>query len=254
MSASKGDLAIGTSTDPSNDHRCPQSSPSTYLGAGKRRRCEFEDSTSRLEPSTKRRHLYSSPPFLPVDTSLNTVQIAIAEQLPSPEVTNSSEGHQHPSVSSHLNATTSTERLQEFDSNPSLSRKPAIEPCGVANPISEESWVGLESEAQDWQIRGWVLGTESSEEDDPQPPPIEPYPDPDLTALGRMPSVKRKSSQESLVWRGPGEYRFCRREIQFLQQSCFSHPPGARKSDYFRKSSKIYTLLLLLLTIPVRSP
>ncbi|KAK5401675.1 hypothetical protein LTR06_011039 [Exophiala xenobiotica] len=183
MSASKGDLATGTPTESSNDQHRLQSSSSTYLGAGKRRRCEFEDSTSRPEPSTKRRHLDSSPPFLPVDISLNTSQVAVAEQLPSPEVTNSSEGHQHPS---------------EFHSNPSLSQKPPTEPRGVANPISEEAWTGLESETQEWQIRGWVLGTEGSEENNPQPPPIEPYPDPDPTALGGMPSVKRKSSQESL--------------------------------------------------------
>src|SRR5256885_1948861 len=159
MSASKGDLATETPMDPSNDQHRPQSSPSTYLGACKRRRCEFEDSTSRPEPSTKRRHLDSSPPFLPVDTSPNTSQIAVAEQLPSPEVTNSSEGRQHPSVSSHcfLNASTGTKRLQEFHSNPSLSQKPPTEPRGVVNPISEESCTFLESETQGWQIRGWVL-------------------------------------------------------------------------------------------------
>ncbi|MCJ1405659.1 hypothetical protein MMC11_008888 [Xylographa trunciseda] len=122
MSASKGDLARGTPTDPSYDQYRLQSSSSTYLGAGERRCYEFEESTSRPEPSTKRRHLDSSPLFLPVDISLNTSQVAVAEQLPLPEVTNSSDGHQHPS---------------ELHSNPSLSQKPRTEPRGVANPISE---------------------------------------------------------------------------------------------------------------------
>ncbi|RVX70922.1 hypothetical protein B0A52_06079 [Exophiala mesophila] len=147
MSASKGDLATGTPTGPSNDHDHRQSSPSTSVSRGKRRRCEFKDSTSLPEPCTKRRHLDSSPPFPPVDKGLNTSQIAAVEHLPSPEVTNSSKGPH---------------------------------------------------DAQDWHIRGWVQGTEGSKENNPEPPPIEPYPDPDPLSLSGMPPVKRKPSQESL--------------------------------------------------------
>src|SRR4051812_31131979 len=102
MSASKSDLATGIPTDPSNDQHRPQSRSSPYFGTGKRRRYEFEDSTlshESPEPSKKRRHLDIFPPFLTVDTSPNTSpntsQIAVAEQLPSPEVTNSSQGRQH---------------------------------------------------------------------------------------------------------------------------------------------------------------
>ncbi|OAP60430.1 hypothetical protein AYL99_05432 [Fonsecaea erecta] len=179
MSAKQGDLDIGTPTDPSNDRHRSQSNSSMNLVAGKRRRCEFEDSVSRPEPSTKRRLLDRSPPLLPVHASPSTSQIAVAEQLPSPKVTNSSKGDQ---------------QLSEFHSNPPLSQSPPTELRGVANPTSEEPCTFLESETQDWQIRRWVLATEGSEENDPQPPPIEPYPE----ELGGMPSAKRKSSQESL--------------------------------------------------------
>ncbi|RMZ82113.1 hypothetical protein DV737_g2212, partial [Chaetothyriales sp. CBS 132003] len=165
MSASKGDLAAGTLTGPSNDQNRLQSSSSTFLGTGKRRRCEFEDSTSAPEPC------------------LDTSQVTAAEQLPSPKVTNSSSGPRHPG---------------EFHSNLSLSQKPPTEPPDVANPITKEPRTVLECEAQDWQIRRWVLGTEGSEENNPQPPPIEPYPDPDPPALAGMPPAKRKWPEESL--------------------------------------------------------
>ncbi|OAG34437.1 hypothetical protein AYO21_11389 [Fonsecaea monophora] len=151
-----------------------QSSPSMFSGAGKRRRCEAEDSNTLAEPSAKRQHLDS------VDASQPTVE----EQLPSPEVTNSSEGRQHHSGEIHR--------------TPLLPQEPPSDLRGVADPISEESHTFLESQSQNPQIREWVLGTEGSGEDDPQPPPIEPYPDPYPEALIGMPSVKRKPSQESL--------------------------------------------------------
>ncbi|KAK5043504.1 hypothetical protein LTR84_011918 [Exophiala bonariae] len=144
---------------------------------GDERRLGHRDTDEPIEhpePSTNRRHIDRSPPFLPVDTSPARGQIAVAEQLPSPEVTNSSEGHQY-------------------------TGEPPTGPRAVGNPIPEETWTDLESETQDSEIRGWILETEGSEENETQPPPIEPYPDPDPPALrGIMPSVNRKSSQESL--------------------------------------------------------